>query len=236
MVRLDRRHWPVEDARPAGARSRAATRRRTRPAAALLAPTTGTSSPAPHVLGTTVRPSRLAPGSTDWTDDARATADLVRSSRARQAGRVPTMPVPGGLAASPAHPDPLVDIAMTGVLHSTSRLTEPWGVAVPSLPQVVAFHVTTSGRGVVEVDGRGTEIVGARRRRSRAGAGTAGVPRRPVGRPAARLAARPAARPARRAPSTSLHGPFGADGVAPGASRGGAPDPLADLPGSGASR
>jgi AraC-like DNA-binding protein len=71
---------------------------------------------------------------------------------------VPPTSVPEVLAARPLPPDPLVDIAMTGVFHSTSRLTEPWGIAVPALPQVVVFHVMTSGRGVVEVDGRSTEI------------------------------------------------------------------------------
>jgi AraC-like DNA-binding protein/mannose-6-phosphate isomerase-like protein (cupin superfamily) len=77
--------------------------------------------------------------------------------------RVTTTPVPDVLTARPAvraatTEDVLVDISLTGVFHSTSRLTEPWGVVLPALPQVVVFHLMTSGRGEVEVDGLCTAI------------------------------------------------------------------------------
>lgn len=49
--------------------------------------------------------------------------------------------------------DLLGDFAMTGVFYSTSKLSAPWGVYIPALPDMVVFHVMTEGSSVLEIEG-----------------------------------------------------------------------------------
>jgi AraC-like DNA-binding protein/mannose-6-phosphate isomerase-like protein (cupin superfamily) len=42
---------------------------------------------------------------------------------------------------------------MDGVFYSRSELTAPWGMDLPTMPDCLMFHVITSGRCLLEVDG-----------------------------------------------------------------------------------
>lgn len=44
-------------------------------------------------------------------------------------------------------------LRMSGVFYCRSEFTAPWGLALPVLPQTLMFHVVTSGRSWLEVDG-----------------------------------------------------------------------------------
>ena len=44
-------------------------------------------------------------------------------------------------------------LRMTGSFYCRSELTAPWGLALPPMPGCLWFHVLTSGRGWLEVDG-----------------------------------------------------------------------------------
>ena len=43
-------------------------------------------------------------------------------------------------------------LRMTGVVYTRSHLTAPWGIALPSMPDCVLFHVVTSGTCSLQVD------------------------------------------------------------------------------------
>lgn len=42
---------------------------------------------------------------------------------------------------------------MSGVFYTRSEFTEPWGLALPAIPDCLMFHVVTSGRCWLEVEG-----------------------------------------------------------------------------------
>ena len=54
-------------------------------------------------------------------------------------------------------PDPLGEalhlLRMDGGFYSRSELTAPWGMTLPAMPAHLWFHVVTSGRALLEVDG-----------------------------------------------------------------------------------
>jgi len=56
---------------------------------------------------------------------------------------------------SPADPlgEALHFLRMSGVVYTRSELTAPWGVDLPAMPDCVLFHVVTSGRCWLDVDG-----------------------------------------------------------------------------------
>lgn len=49
--------------------------------------------------------------------------------------------------------DVLRGVRMDGIFYCPSMLTEPWGLSLPPMTDCVWFHVVTSGRGTVAVDG-----------------------------------------------------------------------------------
>ena len=53
----------------------------------------------------------------------------------------------------PAVADALRDITISGVFYCPSYLREPWGGTIPAIPGAVWFHVVTSGRCELSVDG-----------------------------------------------------------------------------------
>lgn len=65
------------------------------------------------------------------------------------------MQLPQVLARTRSGEDLLGRVETVGVFHATSRLSEPWGIAMPPLPQIAVYHLLTSGRAVVTVDGVG---------------------------------------------------------------------------------
>jgi AraC-like DNA-binding protein len=47
-------------------------------------------------------------------------------------------------------------VQMSGIFYCPSELSEPWGLALPPMPNCVWFHFITSGRCTVDVDGERT--------------------------------------------------------------------------------
>jgi len=56
---------------------------------------------------------------------------------------------------APADPlgEALHFLRMSGVVYTRSELTAPWGIDLPAMPDCVMFHVVTSGRCWLEVEG-----------------------------------------------------------------------------------
>ena len=69
------------------------------------------------------------------------------------------MELPPALTRSPVGEDVLGQIETAGVFHATTRLSEPWGIEMPPLPQVVVYHLLTAGRATVEVGETTIELV-----------------------------------------------------------------------------
>ena len=68
------------------------------------------------------------------------------------------MEIPAGSTRPPVGEDVLGQIETAGVFHATTRLSEPWGIDMPPLPQVVIYHLLTSGRATVEVGETSIEL------------------------------------------------------------------------------
>jgi hypothetical protein len=56
-----------------------------------------------------------------------------------------------------ARTDPLGEalhlLRMSGTCYFRSELSQPWGLGIPAMPDCLWFHVVTSGRALLEVDG-----------------------------------------------------------------------------------
>src|SRR5699024_3013285 len=82
-------------------------------------------------------------------------AIMCRSSRPVAVGSPPGQD--GGVAIDvgtvPAVADALRDITISGVFYCPTYVREPWGGAIPPMPGCVWFHVVTSGRCDLVVDG-----------------------------------------------------------------------------------
>lgn len=81
------------------------------------------------------------------------TRSLPRPAPAADPGRAPHVPDPA-LLAQPVG-DPLGEILhllkLTGTFYCQSRMTAPWGIAIPGFPEVMSFAVVIGGRGWLAV-------------------------------------------------------------------------------------
>ncbi|APR79943.1 Transcriptional regulator, AraC family protein [Minicystis rosea] len=50
-------------------------------------------------------------------------------------------------------------LRMSGIFYCRSELTAPWGLSLPAIERSLSFHVVTSGRCVMEVEGREGHLV-----------------------------------------------------------------------------
>lgn len=57
--------------------------------------------------------------------------------------------------------DPLAEalrmLRLSGTFYCHAEVTEPWGITVPAMPDYLWFHIVTSGRCQLEVDGAGVQ-------------------------------------------------------------------------------
>lgn len=51
-------------------------------------------------------------------------------------------------------------LRLSGTFYCHAEVTAPWGVTVPAMPDYLWFHVVTSGRCLLEVDGAGVQTLG----------------------------------------------------------------------------